>query len=108
MTRTVRENATAVVLSEFLCLAGAKMLREAMQAVRVYKMEMLVLMVTICPNLEKGWMTVWVRGMAATIVVRALLVMLTPMWLTAARVRQRRNSPSFCKTRGHNGQTGSG
>ena len=67
-------------------------LRKATQAVSVYKMLILVLMVTICPNLEKGWMTVMHNGMAATMVVMALDAIDTPIWLTAARERHLRHS----------------
>ena len=60
-------------------------------------MDTLVLMVTIWPNLEKGWMVVMVSGMAATMVVSALDVIETPMCDTATRVRHLRVRDSSCK-----------
>ena len=95
-TAKVPEKAIAVDFRELLWWAGAKRLRKATQAVRVYRMDTLVLMVTIWPNFENGCITVLVKGIAATIVVRALLVMLTPMWLMAARVRHCRSLPASC------------
>ncbi len=79
-------SASIVERSVFVYRAGANKLRNATHAVIVYKMDMDVLIVTICPNLENGRIVVCVRGMAATIVVSALLAMDTPMWLSATSV----------------------
>jgi alpha-D-ribose 1-methylphosphonate 5-triphosphate synthase subunit PhnH len=43
-------------------------------------------MARICPNLANGWIVACVRGIAATIVVMALLKIDTPIWLMAALV----------------------
>ncbi len=72
-------SASTVERNVFVYRAGANRLRNATQAVMVYKMDMEVLIVTICPNLENGRIVVCVRGMAATIVVRALLAIDTPI-----------------------------
>ena len=60
-------------------LAGAMKPNIAMQTVKVYTIDMAVLMATIIPNLVKNWMVVKHRGTAARMVVRAELRMDDPM-----------------------------
>ncbi len=87
MKMAVPRNASAIERKELVKRAGANRLRKATHAVMVYVMDMDVLIVTIWPNFEKGWMRVCVSGMAATMVVRALLAIETPMCDTATRLR---------------------
>lgn len=54
--------------------------------VSVNKMDTVVLMVTIWPNLAKGTMTQKRRGTVEIAVVTVLDTMATPTWLTASRV----------------------
>lgn len=51
---TVPIMAISVDFHELVNRAGANMLRNVTQAVKVYKIDIVVLIVTICPNLEKG------------------------------------------------------
>ena len=55
-------------------------------------MDTVVLIAIICPNFANGWMVAWVSGIDAIIVVIALLIMLTPILLTAALERHCRRS----------------
>lgn len=66
---------------------GAMQANMATVTVSVNKMDTVVLMATIWPNLAKGTMTQKRRGTVEIAVVTALDTMATPTWLTASRVR---------------------
>lgn len=73
----------SVVLVKWMGAVHANM---ATLTVSVNKMDTVVLMATIWPNLAKGTMTQKRRGTVEIAVVTALDTMATPTWLTASRV----------------------
>ena len=95
---------TTVTPSAFRCerqvgvkRGGASVASRATHRVTVYRMDTDELISTMSPKRAKGWMVVWVRGMAATMVVRALEMMEAPMCCTDADVRHLRISLLVCK-----------
>lgn len=86
ITARVAFRTASVLLLKWMGPMHANM---ATVTVSVNKMDTLVLMATICPNLAKGTMTQKRRGTVEMAVVTALDTMATPTWLTASRVRLR-------------------
>lgn len=79
-------SAASVVLLKW---TGAMHANISTVIVSVNKMDTVVLMATIWPNLAKGTMTQKRRGTVEIAVVTVLDTMATPSWLTAYRVRLR-------------------
>lgn len=93
---TTRE-AFSTALGGLLKRAGAMHANMATVTVRVNKMETVVLIATIWPNLAKGTMTQKRRGTVEITVVTALDTMATPTWFTASRVRLCLSAAASCK-----------
>lgn len=95
ITAKVPTNDLTVDFHVGLKYAGPMVANNATHNVREYKIHTDVLIAIISPNLAKGWIVVCVSGIAAITVVKAELMMETPIWLKVAAVLQRRACPAF-------------